>query len=543
MPACSSSTCSQLLDATPDDVPDDSATTTASSGPADSAVARSAATEPENVGRGSSTATTCGRTPRAESACVTAAASSGRSETTAHDATVDERSSVSTGWSKIGPKRGLPPPVLACSASAAPNALGTTASRRAASEGTRSLRTTSINRGGSTTAISDPPAKITWPRHHENPSDTRWAPNGPELLGVGHGAEGETTAGRAPRAAARRPGAFERGGDHAGDGDRRDGVDHDPRGCERAELPGECGDRPLGAAVGTGVGRPPARARRDAEDPTVSGRGHDRQGGAQHVEVPVEMDRQDAEPVLLAPAGEGGGSGDAGDVDDGVEASELLDQPAEQVAHADGVGHRHRRGTRRPSGGHDPIGRGLPCRREPLGAVEGDEGVDGHDDVAVATELLGDGGPDPGAATGDDDHPPGSAGLPGWGHLRSWDQSFRPVLDAPARRGGAGSGTRWRRPFSRRRRRRDPAQGPRVTVCHGRAPLGSRRVPPDPPTEKTVSAPQQREDSRPRTSLLNPRGRRRLTRAAGTARRRRRRRWCRLADMTTVTVVSEGRRR
>ena len=80
----------------------------------------------------------------------------------------------------------------------------------------------------------------------------------------------------------------------------------------------------------------------------------------------------------------------------------LVDQLLEQAAHRLAVGDRHRRGPGRAAGGHDATGRGLLGLGEPLGAVEGHEGVDGDDEPAAPAELLGDRRSDPAPAAGDD---------------------------------------------------------------------------------------------------------------------------------------------
>ena len=161
----------------------------------------------------------------------------------------------------------------------------------------------------------------------------------------------------------------------------------------------------LGAAVGAGVGRPPARAGGDAEDVAPPGGRHERQGGAEDVAVAVEVHREHAAPVLVAARGEAGGPGDAGDVDHGVEPAELVGQLVEQLRERPLVGDRHRRRPRGAAGGDDAAGGGLLGRGELLGAVDGDQRVDGDDESACAAELLGDRGADPAAAAGDDDDP------------------------------------------------------------------------------------------------------------------------------------------
>ena len=83
----------------------------------------------------------------------------------------------------------------------------------------------------------------------------------------------------------------------------------------------------------------------------------------------------------------------------------LVDQLTEQAAHRLAVGHRHRRGPGRATGGHDAAGGGLLRLREPLGAVEGHEGVDGDDEPTAPAELLGDRRSDPAPAAGHDGDP------------------------------------------------------------------------------------------------------------------------------------------
>ena len=251
-----------------------------------------------------------------------------------------------------------------------------------ASEATSSVRTTSSSRGSSITATSDPPAKSTCPWHHEKSSPTRWAPSGPSSSGSGiEPSERPPVADALARPAVRDPGAavtmrVTAIGDMA--------LTTTPRGRAGPSCQVSDGDGALGAAVRAGVGRPPARAGRDAEDAAAPGRRHDRQRGAEDVEVAVEVHREHAEPVLLGAVGEARRPGDAGDVDHGVEAAVLVDQLA-----------RTARGLAVPSvtdtadaragaaGGDDAPGGGLLGRGELLGAVEGDERVHRDDEGAV----------------------------------------------------------------------------------------------------------------------------------------------------------------
>ena len=109
----------------------------------------------------------------------------GRSLTTAHDVTGPRLGSTGAGSSKIGPKRGLAPPSVACAVSAFTKARGMTDCKTPSRDATSSVRTTSSKRGRSTTATSDPPAKSTWPEHHPKSPLTRWAPKGPRFSGPG----------------------------------------------------------------------------------------------------------------------------------------------------------------------------------------------------------------------------------------------------------------------------------------------------------------------------------------------------------------------
>ena len=148
----------------------------------------------------------CSVTPRASRAAVTAAASSGRSVTTAHERTdrgrpvavgrlVEDRSEPGVAARRCSPgcaSAGASAPAVDGLEHAAP----ATSRRRCARP--RAAGAASI------TATSDPPAKITWPLHHEKSSPTRWAPNGPSSSGVGIEPEREPAGGRRAR---RRPAA------------------------------------------------------------------------------------------------------------------------------------------------------------------------------------------------------------------------------------------------------------------------------------------------------------------------------------------------
>ena len=127
-----------------------------------------------------------------------------------------------------------------------------------------------------------------------------------------------------------------------------------------------------------------------------------RQRGAEHVEVAVEVHVEHRTPVVLDAGGESGRAADAGDVDDRVERAELLDQLREQGADRVGVGHRDVRRPGLPAGGDDPLRGRVFGVTAPGSAVDRDAGVDGDDERAVATELLGDRGADPERTAGDD---------------------------------------------------------------------------------------------------------------------------------------------
>ena len=80
--------------------------------------------------------------------------------TTAHVRAAAAGSSPAAGSSKIAPNRGLLPPLLAWSASAGASAPAVDRLEHVGQRATPSVRTTSSSRGWSTTATSDPPAKI-----------------------------------------------------------------------------------------------------------------------------------------------------------------------------------------------------------------------------------------------------------------------------------------------------------------------------------------------------------------------------------------------
>ena len=229
---------------------------------------------------------------------------------------------------------------------------------------TSALRLTSRRRGGASKANSDPPEKMICPRHQENSSLARYAPTGPRFSGGGMEPRFNPpvsvvdppglVAGRGPGHPA---------GDHPGRGDRRKRIDGHTRGRRLPDLPRERCHRAFGAPIGPDVGRAPARARSDAQDLAVPGLRHDREGGAQDVEVAVEMDTQYGRPVLFGARREVGAPADAGDVHHGVERAELVDQPGEEGLDRLLVGHRSVRGPGRSSGIDDLLCRRLLRRR------------------------------------------------------------------------------------------------------------------------------------------------------------------------------------
>ena len=236
----------------------------------------------------------------------------------------------------------------------------------------------------------------------------------PEVLGRRHRAERHAPGGRVASGRVAGTGlSLQRAQHHPRGGDGRQRVDGHAVGRLLADLPGERGDRPLGAAVGARVGGAPSRSRGDAEDAAAAGGGHDRQRRPQHREVSVDVHREHGTPVLLDAAGESGGATDAGDVDDGVERPELVDEPGEERADRVVVGDRDVRRPGLPARFDDAL-RGGRIGASALGrAVDGDARVDGHDEHTLATELLGDGGPDAHGATGHhrDAHDPSPASM------------------------------------------------------------------------------------------------------------------------------------
>ena len=171
------------------------------------------------------------------------------------------------------------------------------------------MRTTSSSRGSSITATSDPPAKSTWPLAPREVVADEVGAERAELLGRRASTPSDSPPVAAEpglgRCRARSSAAVTMRVTAIGDM----ALTTTPGGRVPAELPGERGHGPLGAAVGAGVGRPPPRPGRDAEDAAVPGRGHDRQRGAEDVEVAVEVHGEHAAPVLLAARGEARSAG------------------------------------------------------------------------------------------------------------------------------------------------------------------------------------------------------------------------------------------
>ncbi len=335
---------------------------------------------------------------------------SGRSVTTAHDATPEGGSSAAEA-SKAAVNRGLLPPPLVWLASASAKAPAVTASSTDGRDARRSVLTTSSSRGRSTNATSEPPAKNTWPLHHDTWS-TRCAPNGPISSGCGIDPSDSPPLADAPDGPeapdARRPAPARLSaavtmrvtaiGDIA--------LTTTPGGATPTELPRECGDRALGAAVGPGIGRAPTRTRRHADDAAMGGCRHDRQRGAEDVAVAVEVHGEHAAPVVVVALGETCRTADPGDVDDAVEATVLAHEFGEEGAHRVGVGDRRRRRSRRAAGRDDASRGRLLRHRELLGTIETDEGVECDDERAAPSELLGNRCADAGATARDDDYLP-----------------------------------------------------------------------------------------------------------------------------------------
>ena len=114
------------------------------------------------------------------------------------------------------------------------------------------------------------------------------------------------------------------------------------------------------------------------------------------------MHAEHRKPFLLRTLCETRVPRDAGDVHNGVEPTVFVDQLPEQVVHRCAVGDRDRRGPGRPARSHDTTGCGLLRLPEPLGAVEGDEGIHGDDVPAATAEFLRDRRSDSAPAAGHD---------------------------------------------------------------------------------------------------------------------------------------------
>ena len=287
------------------------------------------------------------------------------------------------------------------------------------------MRTTSSSRGSSITATSDPPAKITWPLHHEKSVADEVGAERAELLG--RRASSRARARRWPTSPSRRRSAGARPsaavtirvtaiGDMA--------LTTTPGRRVPAELPGERRRRP--------AWRSRRRRRRPAATPTeVTPRIRPCPAAAmigsaarEDVEVAVEVHGEHAAPVLLGARGEARRPGDAGHVDHRVEPAVLVDQLVEQLAD------RRRRRSPRPTR-PGPSRRRRRCDRRwsprAPGAARSRRATRAGPSVTTkapcAAELLGDGGADPAAAAGDDDDP--LAGLRRHG-AATWSSSSRP---------------------------------------------------------------------------------------------------------------------
>ena len=134
----------------------------------------------------------------------------------------------------------------------------------------------------------------------------------------------------------------------------------------------------------------------------MAGFGHEGQGRIEDVEVTPEVHVEQRDPIFLGPAGEVTLPGDAGDVHHRMEAAVLVGELLEERGYRFRVGHRGGRGASRTAGSDDASRRGIFRLGQLLGAVEGDERVEGDDVPAAAAERLRDGGADPARAPGDD---------------------------------------------------------------------------------------------------------------------------------------------
>ena len=227
-----------------------------------------------------------------------------------------------------------------------------------------------------------------------------------DVFGTWHGVEGQSAA-PARVAGLLRP--LKGGLHHAGVGDGRERIDGDARRRDAAELPREGGHDPLGGAVATGVGGPPARTRGDPEDAAVPSRRHEGEGGLEHVEIAVQVHIEEREPVLLGTPGDVALPCDPGHVDHGIEPAVLLRQFPEQSVERGAVGDGGGRRFGRAAGSDNAVGRrltdvGLLCR-----ALECDQRIHGDDEPASAPQLFGDGPADAAATAGHRDHPLASA--------------------------------------------------------------------------------------------------------------------------------------
>ena len=138
---------------------------------------------------------------------------------------------------------------------------------------------------------------------------------------------------------------------------------------------------------------------------------HDRQGGAEDVEVAVEVHGEHAAPVLLgAPWRSSSGrvmpatlTTASSRPSSSTRSSNSSRTASPSVTETDDARADPPAATMRPAVVSSGVG-------QLLGAVERHERVHRDDERALAAELLGDGGADPAAAAGDDDDPlPASA--------------------------------------------------------------------------------------------------------------------------------------
>ena len=257
-----------------------SATTTASTGPDSRATAASAPRPASNRGRGLRDGRRTRRRGTSSAVVIAAPAASVRRPRQRRAPACAAALAARRRLVEDRAEPGVAAAVLACGprpARARWGRLSSTCGQRADVGGAHHLE-----EPGRDHHATSAPAKITCPRHPTRSPRRRGGRRSARAARAADASSDRDTPPVADRArsGSRRPPGEERPGHHPGHGDRRHGVDRHPARRNLAELPGERGDGPLGAAVRAGVGGPPPRARGDAEDPAVPGGGHDRQRGA-----------------------------------------------------------------------------------------------------------------------------------------------------------------------------------------------------------------------------------------------------------------------